>query len=205
MSRKMVTLFSALPVTALVVAVATSIWFQEEPAASQQQYLTNDELVELAVQEPLPAMQQQILADGMISLEEYNGAVEQVMSCVEDGGLRVNRLGGTGVGGALQFEVEGDPRILSPDATTELHMGCWETFVGDLGMIWASQNRPTAAQIADREAAFDICVAANGFPEFAGDRGDLAAPGRLEPNSRGQWVYFGCIEGGADWKLPAPQ
>ena len=84
-------------------------------------------------------------------------------------------------------------------------MGCREQYIGELNMIWAAQNRPTTAQIADREANFDACVAGNGFPGFAGDRGELAAPGRLEPNGRGQWVYFGCLEGGPDWRLPAPE
>ena len=187
---------ASLAVVAGVAVLAVRLLATNRPASGDQQH----GLIEHA-SPSFTDRQAEIVADGVITLDEYNGAMERVIACVEAGGIQVRRLPGKGVGGSLQFEGFVDTSVIAQGTADALDRDCRDRYTSSLNMIWAEQNRPTQAQAEETWRGVEQCFVDNEQPQLVGQEG-LAEPGRLEAGSRAFWIYFGCQQHGAGWIAP---
>ncbi|MCC7366309.1 MAG: hypothetical protein IT303_18270 [Dehalococcoidia bacterium] len=209
MRLRRTTFFVAIAGLVAIGALVTGAWAMSRGDSSEPESISDEldsvlgeavrsgEIIALSPAE----IQASILADAVITLEEHNGAMERAARCIEAQGLIVHRLPGKGVGGGLQLEIEGELRTTSDDEATAIHMGCYDQHMGELNMPWAEQNRPTASEQAASAKAFDACAVANGEPQLATKDGAWVSPATLTAGSRAFWVYFGCLEHGAGWRI----
>jgi hypothetical protein len=168
----------------LVVVAATSAvggWVWARQSSGAQEHPTAPQLIDL-LRDQWNDEQEAVLADGVITLEEYNATTERVARCLEADGLTVYRLRGAGVGGADELSLEAPAATGSP---RDVVLGCYERHQGKLSMVWAEQNRPTTEELTAHAAAIDSCLARRGvtprpLEELAADEAALS-------------VYVRCI------------
>jgi hypothetical protein len=157
--RAVVPLVSA---TAVAVLLAGVLWVNIRPSSGGQEHPTTEQLItELAP--GLPPTQSDLLADGVLTSDEYEGAIERSAQCMEAAGLSVTRHPGAGVGDSTALEVAGDLRAMSLEEIRSAHINCVETHQGRLGIVWAEMHRPSAEQLAREAQTFDECVTDAGF------------------------------------------
>lgn len=186
----------------IAVTVGIALWSQRDQASTRQEHPTVPQLIE-ALGPTLTDEQEALLADGVLTLEEYEGAIERVAACVEAKGLTVTRLPGEGVGGSTHLSVSNDGSIpLSVGSTW--HAECREQQTGKLGIIWAETNR---AEFEATLVAEDECLVAKGADHLVGRAFWRLTPEEWDargwgPGSFEFWAAGVCTAG-LDWKTPA--
>jgi hypothetical protein len=186
----------------VVLAAGLVLWEPGEEASTTQEHPTVPELIE-AIAPILGDQQEALLDDGVLTLEEYEGAVERVAACVEAKGLTVTRLPGEGVGGSTHLRVSSDGSVPLEVGST-WHAECRETHTGKLGIIWAETNR---AEFEATLVAEDECLVAKGADHLVGRAFWRLTPEEWDargwgPGSFEFWAAGVCTAG-LDWKTPA--
>ena len=180
-------LLTAATFTVLAVSLAIGGWVSVQESSSEQEHPTVAQLIE-SIRPELNDEQEAALADGVLTREEYEAALDRVAACLEASGLKVIRQPGVGPGGVDGIVTEspasaGDPR--------DVVLGCHERHQGKLSMVWAEQNRPTADELAAHASAVDSCMVSKGVtPKPVAELWD-------KPNER--TAYFECLG-----EVPAP-
>jgi hypothetical protein len=155
-SKTKVLTTAAFTVFAASLAVGGWAWAQE--SSSEQEHPTAPQLIE-SLKPELNEEQEAALADGVLTREEYDAALDRVVVCLEAEGLTVHREPGRGPGGVDQIWTESPASAGGP---RDVVLGCYERHQGKLSMVWAEQNRPTADEFAAHASAVDSCMASKG-------------------------------------------
>ncbi len=142
----------------LAASSALGGWAWAKQSSGAQEHPTAPQLID-ALKDEWSEEQEVIVADGVITRDEYNATVERVAQCLMAGGMTVNRQPG-GPGGVDELLMEWPASAGSP---RDLVLGCYERYQGKLSMVWAEQNRPTAEEAAAHGAAIDECLASKGI------------------------------------------
>jgi hypothetical protein len=192
---------SALVATVAAVVVAASLgaglWARANETVGEQDHPTVPQLIK-ALEPELGDAQDALLADGVLTREEFESAQDRVAACLETRGIRPIRQPG-GVGGATTVIGEA-PAGTPPDEGAKTFMACQEEHVGKLGIIWAEQHRPSAAEQADKERAERECLVANGGADLVGHQ--IGNTTIFPPGSLGHWLFLKCHMG-FEASLPA--
>jgi hypothetical protein len=178
-----VTIRTTLLTATMAVVAATSValggWAWARDTSGEQEHPTAPQLIE-ALNDEWNQEQDAILADGVITLEEYNRTTDVVAVCLQRLGLTVHRDVGAGPGGADQLWTE------SQHDPGDAFLACYERHQGKLSMVWAEQNRPTPDQVAAHAADVNACLVAKGVE-----------PGTVDQHwedEDGRWAYMLCLD-----------
>ncbi|HSE46793.1 MAG TPA: hypothetical protein VLA89_15840 [Gemmatimonadales bacterium] len=156
-----------LPLVAAMLcgAIALVAALHLSSSSGGQEHPTTAQLI-TSLGPTLPAPQADLLADGVLTKDEYEGAIEREGSCMEADGLMVTRRPGEGVGGSTQLDVAADLRRMTLDEIRAAHTTCVDQYVGRLAIVWAEMHRPTSAELAADEDRFGACMADHGFADL---------------------------------------
>ncbi|MGH2608523.1 MAG: hypothetical protein ACRDHF_05485 [Tepidiformaceae bacterium] len=185
----------------VLAAAGIALWGWYDGGSTAQEHPAVPQLIE-ALEPELNDEQAALLADGALTLTEYEGAIERVAACVEAKGLTVTRLPGEGVGGSTSLRVSNDGSI-PLETGAAWHAECREAHTGKLGIVWAETNRGEFEQALARE---DECLAAKGADHLVGRAFFRLTPDEWEargwgPGSFEFWAAFVCA-GVAEWETP---
>lgn len=169
----------------LVVAssIALGTWAWTRGAAGSEDHPTVPQLIQ-DLEPQLNDEQNDVLADGVLTLGEYDGAFERAAACLREKGLAPSLTRG-GIAGAYEISAGGPPAAGS-EPTADF-VGCVEKHVGKLGIVWAEQNRPTPEQLAAKQAKTDQCLVSYGLGRLVGVWLHSSEPGTVE-----HWAFVTC-------------
>jgi hypothetical protein len=183
--------FGFLGACMLALALGGFAWARSASGANSHPSVP--ELV-ASLQPQLSDEQNDLLADGVLTSAEYEGAIDRVATCTSVGGLTVVRHPGAGVGGSTQLEVQGDTRVMPVDEINAAYTHCIDRFTGKLGIVWAEEHRPTAAEADASQAAIDACLVAHGQPGLVGHTDEvLGAGAKYRQGSPEFEAVFACL------------
>jgi hypothetical protein len=119
--------------------------------------MSSEELAADIVAESSDA-QRAALADGAISEGEYHAASQNAAACIEAGGVTVElREASSGtLDLVMTYPIEME------QGADELIRRCVEEHRSSVGRVWASQNLPSEADVADLHSRLEECLTAAG-------------------------------------------
>jgi hypothetical protein len=166
--KKQVSLVAgALLVVAAVAAVASD---QATGGRARSTYPSGPEMA-AALDAGVSAEQRGALADGVVTRQEYEAAIEATAVCLErtgaPAGVKVLRDAGAGPAGTTRLtwtSTVGDAET----GASELMRGCFERHSSAVHLVWELENVPSPQTLERRSRAIGTCLAAAGLSEVQG-------------------------------------
>lgn len=159
-SRKITSSLWMQVASVVVVAIAAGVMLVSfTPLGGIVKAAVSDEPRQVSVpQVAIDGSQADILADGVVTREEYDSAVNRTLACVKAAGGQVNGLRYEDFRDKpiWNFTITYD-RASSPGEATP-YDACWIQYSRDVQAKWVEQNGPSAAKRADNEAKALACA-----------------------------------------------